>query len=676
MKAQIRSRFLTLSMILLIFPVFAGCGGGGGGGTDSSIPPSDSSALPQITGFSPTSGEVGATVTITGANFDTSTPGTSVFFMGTGAVVLDASPDQLVVTVPSGATTGPIGVITAAGANISTAVFSVIGSSGTTPEYAWIRRQSGGMLGVVAANDAGLVGFGDQYPAVSADGIDWKLQKPLWSKINDLVWGGNLYVAVGSDGVYTSPDGMAWTARLNTLPEYLNGIAWSGQLFVAVGNMGTIYTSPDGISWTLQVSGTGDGLAAVAWAGGKFVAVAEWTGNLFTSADGISWQSQAGGLSGTIAQEVAGSGDMWVVTYEDGTFFTSPDAATWTQHSLGRAAPLTQIAWSPVLSKFAAASLDGQIQTSLDGITWTAHDTPGLYDLNDIIWINDRFIAVGWNEVMSSADGENWSLLSSNNAYASVTWGGDKFVAVGTGRTIAISAEGLSWSFFRDASIPYDLTGIVWNGVCFVATGSEGLYTSSDGLYWTQTYLSDPTSKFFKAVTWSGEVFVAVGAAGQIISSPDGTSWTTHDLPVAIDLNDVAWTGNRFVVVGEQGAVYTSEDGINWTSRDSGTTEILNKVAWSGSRLVAGGDWGVLTTSVDGIAWTKLNFQFSVHPYSLITWVGDQFVAAVYTFVIGSPDGTTWSYNNIQTDASMNAAAFSPARKVLVGLGGTFYSTQ
>jgi hypothetical protein len=67
-----------------------------------------STTSPGITSFSPTGGTVGTTVTIIGTNFDTTA---EVSFNGTPATVISATSTAIVVTVPPGATTGPISVM-------------------------------------------------------------------------------------------------------------------------------------------------------------------------------------------------------------------------------------------------------------------------------------------------------------------------------------------------------------------------------------------------------------------------------------------------------------------------------------------------------------------------------------------------------------------------------------
>ena len=89
---------------------------------------------PSITGFSPPSGPVGTTVTITGSGFtgtnDVQFNGTSV---GTGNFAVN-SDTQITATVPAGATTGPISVITPGGTATSFDSFTVTASGGAISE--------------------------------------------------------------------------------------------------------------------------------------------------------------------------------------------------------------------------------------------------------------------------------------------------------------------------------------------------------------------------------------------------------------------------------------------------------------------------------------------------------------------------------------------------------------
>ncbi|MES2654490.1 MAG: FG-GAP-like repeat-containing protein [Bacteroidota bacterium] len=71
-------------------------------------------AQPTIASFTPTSGEIGATVTITGTGFNSTPANNIVFFGATRATVSAATATSLILTVPIGATFAPITVLNTA----------------------------------------------------------------------------------------------------------------------------------------------------------------------------------------------------------------------------------------------------------------------------------------------------------------------------------------------------------------------------------------------------------------------------------------------------------------------------------------------------------------------------------------------------------------------------------
>jgi fibronectin type 3 domain-containing protein len=93
----------------------------------SATPGSAPTGPPTITGFTPTNGAVGTTVTIAGTNFS-SVPAdnTVIFGGGVTAAVSAATANSLTVTVPPGAATGVISVTTASGTAKSASPFVVL----------------------------------------------------------------------------------------------------------------------------------------------------------------------------------------------------------------------------------------------------------------------------------------------------------------------------------------------------------------------------------------------------------------------------------------------------------------------------------------------------------------------------------------------------------------------
>src|ERR1035437_1316349 len=79
---------------------------------------------------------------------------------------------------------------------------------------------------------------------------------PVTGDLRGLVWGTTL-VAVGAGGVmYSSPDGVTWTATTSPVTSNLNAAAYNTGIYAAVGDSGAMLYSTDAITWTPQVTGT------------------------------------------------------------------------------------------------------------------------------------------------------------------------------------------------------------------------------------------------------------------------------------------------------------------------------------------------------------------------------------------------------------------------------------
>jgi photosystem II stability/assembly factor-like uncharacterized protein len=116
----------------------------------------------------------------------------------------------------------------------------------------------------------------------------------------------------------------------------------------------------------------------------------------------------------------------------------------------------------------------------------------------------------------------------------------------------------------------------------FVATGAAGtLLTSPDGSTWTSRNSNTPNALLGVAFRLSAGVrYVAVGDAGTIVTSSDDDAgtWSPPIAPVtAQNLRSVAH-GSRFVAVGQGGAVVFSDDGANWTTASAGSADLAQIV--------------------------------------------------------------------------------------------------
>ena len=158
----------------------------------------------------------------------------------------------------------------------------------------------------------------------------------------------------------------------------------------------------------------------------------------------------------------------------------------------------------------------------------------------------------------------------------------------------------------------------------YVAVGYTGtILTSTDGTTWTSR--TSGTSKTFVRVTYGNSIFVMVGQSGTIMTSSDGTSWDNRTSGTSNGLYGVTYGNSTFVAVGHYETILTSSDGTTWTSRTSGRTNssgwsYTNSLVWTYTDYLEGITYGnsifvtvgrgedgsgTIMTSSDGINWTS-----------------------------------------------------------------------
>ena len=107
---------------------------------------------------------------------------------------------------------------------------------------------------------------------------------------------------------------------------------------------------------------------------------------------------------------------------------------------------------------------------------------------------------------------------------------------------------------------------------------------SDNGSSWTQTYdISGGAT--LEGITYGNNIFVGVGYTSSyktwILISSDGSNWASSvSGEYSGNLQDVTYGNNLFITVGSSGTILTSPDGTSWTSRTSGTTQKLLDVTY------------------------------------------------------------------------------------------------
>ena len=429
---------------------------------------------------------------------------------------------------------------------------------------------------------------------------NWRWANSLPASIawKDVAYGAGLYVAVGTDAsIATSPDAVTWTMRRMSYANMaLNSVTFNNGLFVAVG-MGT----PTAINAAL----------------------------IMTSTDGITWTINttiATSLSAQLMDVVYGGG-TWIIAGSTGNrILTSPDGLNWTIGAdLGR----NYFRGAYGAGRFVYTAGNNSVGYSTDGITWTFVPVTGTAGgstpyIGDVAFTNGKFVAIGWNSNFNGV------------AY--------------------YSTDGATWT--ASAAFPANtaqFTSVSGAGPTFIVAGGAGLlFSSADGIIWTQRTSAMPTSyrqtdTFVEHASWTAaanSVFFDLGIYGSITTSTDGTTWTRRSTGTIKQLLGLMHDGTRFVVTGAGGTVLTSTDGTTWTELTTGVTSTLGRTAYNGTRYVTADFSGILQS-------TNLTTWTAVSGTTFDRWVGaaygnGRFVAALTNTITGvrtSTDGVAWSAN-------------------------------
>lgn len=515
------------------------------------------------------------------------------------------------------------------------------------------------------------------------------------------------FVAVGQEGViFTSgADAQTWTQRASGTNAALQKVIWTGTGYIAVGESGTVLSSPDGLSWTARISGVTATLYSVTANGSTLVAVGVG-GTIIRSTDsGVSWSPQTSPTSQSL-RDVMSNGSVFVASGHLATILTSTDGITWTSRALPvgtttaptYAGPLYRVVWNGSLftvfgdlfrEKPGATwtTAGAAIYQSGNGTTWTRVTNTNGNPLRSVVWnaASSRYFGVTRNAQTISTTLANWSTSFSGSAdFQDVTWDGTKYVAVGESGTVWVSTSlnattGIAtWAYPRGSLIGR-MNDIATNGGRAVAVGASGSIMTSDDRGETWTPRDTGTLVNFTSIRWfaSFGLWIATGEDGDIVTSPDGVSWTARASGITRALRRVASNGTLLVAVGDGGSLSTSPDGMTWTPQTGaavGTDDLLG-VAWGGGAFVAVGSnatAGKAYSSPDGLDWTAAMLPTSPSPkLYCVEYLGGQFVVGAERAMLYSTNGTTWLTATIP--ATGNPPSFTQGTYVSVAYNGSAY---
>lgn len=315
-------------------------------------------------------------------------------------------------------------------------------------------------------------------------------------------------------------------------------------------------------------------------------------------------------------------------------------------------------------------------------------------------------------EVTATLNGElafqmpaaNWTVRASPSGFMlnALTFGGGRFVAVGMGKAIMVSDNGLSWqtgtspsaNYFSGNAVAHDGAQFVMVGDRVGTEGAPVIATSADGLAWTVRAWTHGSESSLSDVAAGGGRLTAVGLSGTLITSTDGgASWSAESGGGGDRWRGVASGGGVRVAVGSdanqsQGRILVNP-GSGWVAATTAIESFCpRRVIWNGSLFLAVGGTGcglgqaVVMRSTDGFNWTRTALPDTVapsnHPLAAVTWDGGRFYAAgdnlqTGRVIVSSVDGVTWVQEHVSTASGMGAGSLSGiagSGSRLVAVGG------
>lgn len=290
-------------------------------------------------------------------------------------------------------------------------------------------------------------------------------------------------------------------------------------------------------------------------------------------------------------------------------------------------------------------------------------------DFNEFLVGGNRTWKVVLSEVGDNNDITAWQQVTDTNNYIGVAYGNGVFVATRS-NGVSYSTDGINWNFTN----PLGFVGgkIAFGNGVFVNVGVSGgtayVATSTDGFVWDSR--TPASNDSWSNIAYGNGLFVAVAqswnSGGGIMTSSDGITWTLRAAPsVTGGFTDLAYGKGIWVatVTGSPGTIVTSYDGITWSDQSTGFSSLA--VFYAN---------GLFTTSKhyseDGINW---NSATSPNTAVSITYGNGYFYAVTDTQIkyLYSINGITWTAINTPNLSNFKDVTFGKDTFVTVGSGGT-----
>jgi hypothetical protein len=276
-----------------------------------------------------------------------------------------------------------------------------------------------------------------------------------------------------------------------------------------------------------------------------------------------------------------------------------------------------------------------------------------------IMGVSPKSFSEGWvavgerGTILNSQDGINWVEVASptgETLHGLAFDGQGAWVASGQSGAVLLSADAQNWSLQssgnRDA-----LWGAGYEGGQWIVTGGNGrIITSPDGTAWTSVNGTFSFTLFDIAYNRSTLFAIAgdSGLAARILTSPDAVAWT-QEPPTPLNpegLYGITYGDSQWVTVGDKGTILTSTDPLSrsWDEQSSETAVDLRDIVYTDSDFyVVVGREGTILTSTDALTWMPRASGTTYDLWGIAYDGSGQYIAVGEEgVVLSSADGLSW----------------------------------
>ena len=496
-------------------------------------------AAPSITSLLPTSGAVGASVTITGTNFGATQGSGSVSFNGTTAVsITNWSAASIVAIVPTGATTGNV-VVNASGVNSNGVSFTVVAA----PSITSLSPTTGAVGASVTIAGSG---FGStqgtstlKFNGTTATSITSWSATSIVATVPTGATTGN--VVVNGSGV--NSNGVSFTVL--AAPSITSLSPTSGAVSASVTITGTNFGATQG-SGSVSFNGT-TAASITSWSAASIVAIVPTgatTGNVVVNASGVNSNgvsftvvaapsiTSLSPTTGAVGASVTISGTNFGATQGSGSVSFNGTTATsitnWSATSIVAIVPTGATTGNVVVNASGVNS---------NGVSFTVVAAPSITSLSPTTGAVGASVTLAGSS-FGSTQGTSTVKFNGTTATSITSWSATSIVAtVPTGATTG--------------NVVVNASGVNSNGIGFTVVAAPSI-----------TSLSPTSGAVGASVTIAGANFGATQGSGSVSfngsTATSITSWSATSIVVIVPTG--ATTGN--VVVNASGV---NSNGMSFT---------------------------------------------------------------------------------------------------------------